>query len=176
MTLAEVDVRRVRADEWRALKDIRLRALADAPLAFSTTLADGQARTDGDWEAAAERGARGNDWVTFVADERGRLVGMASGHFPTEAHHPIDDPALASLMQMWVDPRSRRAGIGRRLVEEVRSWAAERGSPVLRLGVTATELGAIAFYRSLGFRDTGRRDTSIARLGPVIEMERSCRT
>ena len=79
-------------------------------------------------------------------------------------------------MQMWVDPHSRRAGVGRRLVEAVRSWAAERGSPVLRLGVTASELGAVAFYRSLGFHDTGRRDTSIARLGPVIEMERSCRT
>ena len=169
-------IRRIGHDEWRPLKDLRLRALADAPLAFSTTLAEGQTRSDDDWRAAAQRGAEGTGWITFVAEEDGRLVGMASGHFPVEQHHPIDDPAIASLMQMWVAPEARRRGVGRGLVDAVAAWALERRSPVLRLGVTQSEEGAVAFYRAQGFRDTGRRDTSIPRLGPVIEMERPCPT
>jgi len=171
-----VEIRRLGAGEWRPLKDVRLRALKDAPRAFSSTFSEAATRTDDEWRDAADRGSRGESWVTFVADDGVSIVGMASGHFPFEAHHPIDDPALVSLIQMWVDPALRRRGVGRRLVEAVIAWAAERGSRVVRLGVTATETGAVAFYEALGFRDTGRRDTSIARLGPVIEMERPCRT
>ena len=170
------EVRRVRADEWKALRDLRLRALADAPLAFSTTLAEAQLRTDPWWRDAASRGAEGKGWVTFVAERDGALVGMASGHFPDEGLHPLDDPQLASLMQMWVEPAQRRTGLGRRLVDAVAQWARERGSAVVRLGVTASEQSAVAFYRAIGFHDTGRRDTTIDRLGPVIEMERACRT
>ena len=41
---AEITVRRVRAEEWERLRETRLRALADAPMAFGATLADEQAR------------------------------------------------------------------------------------------------------------------------------------
>ena len=153
-----------------------MRALADAPLAFSTTLADAERRDDQWWQAAAQRGEQGDGWVTFVAADGDRLVGMASGQFPDEGLHVLDDPALASLMQMWVAPESRRNGIGRELVEAVVAWAATRGSRVVRLGVTASQVGSVAFYRAIGFHDTGRRDMTIARLGPIIEMERACRT
>ena len=170
------DVRRVRADEWEALRELRLRALADAALAFSTTLSEAKARDDAWWREAARRGAEDDDWATFVAAGGDRLLGMATGHNPTEQHHPIDDPTLPSLMQMWVAPEFRRRGLGRQLVDAVDRWAAARGAPVLRLGVTQSETRSVAFYEALGFRDTGRRDASIPRLGPVIEMERPCRT
>lgn len=52
-------VRRVRAEESEALRDLRLRALADAPEAFSTTLAQAGRRSEAEWQAAVERGARG---------------------------------------------------------------------------------------------------------------------
>lgn len=143
-------VRRVRADEWQALRDLRLRALAGAPRAFSTTLADASARSEEQWRELATRGARGELWQTFVADEGRALVGMASG--------AIDDgAAYAELIQMWVEPSARRRGVGRRLVEAVLAWARERVDEV-RLHVVVGEDGAIALYRSLGFRETGRRE------------------
>lgn len=167
-----VEVRRVRAAEWEALRDLRLRALADAPQAFGTTLAQAERRSEADWREAARRGASGDRWSTFVADGGGRLVGTATGHFPDERHRALDDPAIVSVIQMWVDPAVRRAGLGTRLVQAVLRWAAERGSPVARLEVNGTDADAIAFYGSVGFRDTGRRapfwpDRDV----PAIEME-----
>ncbi len=170
------EVRRVRAEEWEALRDVRLRALGDAPLAFSTTLAEAKLRNDAWWREAASRGARGDSWITFVADEDGRLVGMATGLFPDEDLAAPGDPSLASLMQMWVAPEARRGGIGRRLVERVLAWADDRGARTVRLNVVLAVPGAIAFYRSLGFRDTGRRDpVSAERDDLEMEMERPCR-
>jgi GNAT superfamily N-acetyltransferase len=167
-------IRRVRTDEWQALRDLRLRALADSPNAFASTLSEAQARDTAWWRESARRSAEEEAWVTFVAERDGRLIGMATGTFPVERLHALDDPAVASLIQMWVDPSSRRTGIGRELVEAIAAWAAEHDSAMLRTGVTAAEPRAIAFYGSLGFRDTGRRETH-ERLGTVIEMERPCR-
>ena len=151
-----------------------MRALADSPNAFSTTLAEAKARDEAWWREAARRSAEDEGWTTFVAERDGRLIAMATGMFPVDRLHTLDDPAVASLIQMWVEPAARRSGLGRELVEAVAAWAAEHDSAVLRTGVTAAEHRAIAFYESLGFRDTGRRE-DYERLGLVIEMERPCR-
>lgn len=143
----------MRADEWEALRDVRLRALADAPRAFSTTLAEAETRAEQDWRDAATRGAAGDRWATFVADDGGTFVGMASGYLPGESH----ETPLAYLMQMWVDPSRRRQGIGAGLIAEVLGWARSRGAARIRLDVVIGELPAIRLYERVGFRDTGRR-------------------
>lgn len=42
-------VRRLLPDEWRAYRAIRLRALADAPEAYGSTLARGEGLPDETW-------------------------------------------------------------------------------------------------------------------------------
>src|SRR5262249_25805235 len=42
-------VRRLTRNEWREYRALRLRALADSPTAFATTLAEARAREDADW-------------------------------------------------------------------------------------------------------------------------------
>lgn len=148
--LAVVAVRRVRDDEWEPLRDLRLRALAGAPRAFSTTHAEASVRSEDQWRELATRGATADRWATFVADDRGELVGMATGMIE-------DGAANADLIQMWVEPQARRGGVGRRLVEAVLGWARERTDEV-RLHVVLGEEPAIALYRAIGFRDTGHRE------------------
>ena len=54
--MAGVAVERVRAAEWRELRELRLRALADAPEAFASTLAREAAFPDDVWRQRAQGG------------------------------------------------------------------------------------------------------------------------
>ncbi len=139
-------VRRLRPDEWRELRALRLRALADAPDSFGATLAEEEAEPDAVWQRRASTGDR----VVIVAERDGRLVGMASG-----GPAPTDEPA-AGLYAMWVEPAARGTRIAEAIVAAVVEWAREAGYPVLGLGVTTTNARAIALYDRLGFVDTGR--------------------
>lgn len=62
-----VTVRRFRADEWRAYRALRLRALADSPDAFGSTLEREAAFPDGDWRTRLADGASAPDALPLVA-------------------------------------------------------------------------------------------------------------
>lgn len=145
-----MDVRRARPDEWRAVRDLRLRALASDPDAFGGTLAEATARPDAEWQ---ERLAS-DDHVTFVAetdDVAGGLIGMAVG-VPAE-----DRPGIAALHGMWVEPQARGQGTGAALMDAVESWARSAGYHTIGLGVTTTNASAIRLYTSRGYADVGER-------------------
>src|SRR5215471_9994276 len=72
-------IRRIRRDEGLRLRRLRLAALADAPMAFSSTLEHEEAFPEHLWHERAERGAVGDDRVTFVAEHDGEWIGLASG-------------------------------------------------------------------------------------------------
>ena len=74
-----VEIRRIRADEGLRLREVRLRALAEAPLAFGSTLAREQTFPESAWHERAAGGASGSDRATFIAEGAGRWVGMATG-------------------------------------------------------------------------------------------------
>ena len=130
-------------------RDLRLRALADAPDAFGSTFEEETGYGEPDWR----------EWVTgwdeadhgFVVAERDAAwLGMAVGD-----HEP--GRPRAHLYGMWVEPSERRSGIGAALVDRVVRWASERGAAELHLGVTEGNDGAATFYERLGFEDTGVR-------------------
>jgi ribosomal protein S18 acetylase RimI-like enzyme len=142
-----MQVRRLEPAEWETFRAIRLRALADAPDAFGSTLAEEAALADDEWRARAVK----PDRVTFVVDGPDGPIAMAMGG-------PAPDiSGAAGLYGMWVDPTARRGGLGAALVDAVKAWAIERGYALLGLGVTTTNEPAIALYRRLGFADTGDR-------------------
>src|SRR3954452_8807907 len=66
-----VRVRPAEPDDWASLRDVRLRALADAPEAFASTLEKERSVAEDEW--------RGRTRGTFLAHEDGRIVGMAGG-------------------------------------------------------------------------------------------------
>jgi GNAT superfamily N-acetyltransferase len=142
-----LNIRRIRADEWERLRALRLQALADAPMAFAATLAREEAFADDVWQERAAGGAAGVDRVTFIAEEGGRWVGLATGLL---AGQPV--PALVG---MFVEKSARQGGIGAALVERVASWTRDRGGDRLVLWVTADNHAAIALYRRCGFAPTG---------------------
>src|SRR5512132_4390685 len=101
-----MEIRRVRAGEGAQLREIRLRALAEAPYAFSSSLADAEKVPIEAWEERARRHSAGERDVMFVAVEGKHWYGMAGGMFQDE------QPGAIEVFSMWVDPRKRRSGVG----------------------------------------------------------------
>jgi ribosomal protein S18 acetylase RimI-like enzyme len=61
------------------------------------------------------------------------------------------------LVSMWVDPRYRRRGVARALVDQAVRWAAERQAREVILWVADQNTAARRLYEQLGFRPTGER-------------------
>ena len=144
-------VRRIRPDEGPRLRALRLRALADAPLVFGSTLAREQAFAEDVWRDRATQGAAGERVVTYVAEADDRWIGMATGLADEGYRLRVD------LVGMFVAPDARGRGVGAALVEAVLAWARGRGASRLHLWVTTSNRPALALYERCGFRSTGER-------------------
>ena len=128
-------------DDWQVWRELRHRALGEAPYAFGSVLADWQG--DGDREDRW-RARLGDVAHNVVARVRGEAVGMASGTAP-------DADGVAELISMWVAPSARGEGVGDALVGEVVRWARAAGAEVLALDVVESNAAAIALYERHGF-------------------------
>ena len=137
-----ITVVRLQPADWVAYRQIRLAALADAPSAFGSTVADEEAMTPADWRTRLT-------WrYTFAASASHGLVGTAAGI-------PGDVAGHAELVGMWVHPDWRRRGIGGLLVRAVIDWAAAAPFRAIDLWVTVGNDAAEALYARLGFVRTG---------------------
>jgi GNAT superfamily N-acetyltransferase len=147
----EVTVRRITPDDGELLADLRLRALADAPDAFSTTYAEASQESGDEWMERARRRAAGNREATFFAFQADDPIGIVGG-FVEDAPHEVH------LVSMWVVPEARRHGAARTLIEAVADWAREAGHDELQLWVTEINDGARALYEASGFVATADVD------------------
>jgi GNAT superfamily N-acetyltransferase len=141
--LSEIIVRRVRADDWELVRDLRLRALRDAPAAFESRYEDEQHRPEAGWREWLER----SSGVSAVASLDGQAAGLVGGY--------IEDASYVELVSMWVVPAARGHGVGRALVEEVVRWAREQSVNQVRLWVTRGNDTAERLYHRHGFVRTG---------------------
>lgn len=135
-----LEIIRLRPDDWAVFREVRLRALADAPEAFGSRLADWVDAPEERWRARLEAVE-----LNVVARHDGEAVGMVSG--------ALDDDG-AELTSMWVDPAVRGLGVAAALSAAVVDWAAEAGRPTY-LMVRSDNARAIAAYERAGFVDLG---------------------
>jgi ribosomal protein S18 acetylase RimI-like enzyme len=147
-----VQVRRAHPDEWAAVRDVRLAALADAPDAFASTLAREEGRTEAEWRSRVAQ----IPW--FLAWQAGCPAGLVA-MFPLiqeGSEGPAHPVAEWHLVSMWVPPAARGGGIADRLVGAVLAHARAAGAERVTLWVATGNARATAFYRRMGFRPTGR--------------------
>jgi ribosomal protein S18 acetylase RimI-like enzyme len=143
-------VRRIHAHEGPRLRALRLSALADAPTAFGSTVAETQAHPQEYWDQLARETAIAETHARFVAEEDERWYGMVGGLMAR------DQAGTAQLVSMWVDPSRRREGIGTALVDTVVRWARGCGARRIQLWVTDTNEQAKSLYARNGFVETER--------------------
>lgn len=143
-------VRRVRADDWEALKALRLRALRTDPQAFGGTLAEEEALPASRWSERARQAATSpvsGQWI--AEDAAGGLVGSC---VLTELEGRVH------VFAMWVDPSVRGRGVGGRLLDAALAWGdhALPGREV-QLEVNPRQTTAVQLYEARGFHRTGGR-------------------
>jgi GNAT superfamily N-acetyltransferase len=145
--LDSVEVRRVHAAEWKQLREVRLRALADAPEAFESTLEREAAFPEDVWRQRAQ-GASAS--ANFIARADGVAVGMA-------AVIAEPDPGRVQLVGMWVDPQHRRRGVAQALIGHAVRWSREHQARELIAWVAESNTAARTLYACVGFRPEGGR-------------------
>ncbi|MFI6880632.1 GNAT family N-acetyltransferase [Streptomyces sp. NPDC050400] len=161
--MSDVDVRPVRADEWRAVKELRLAALRDeaAPIAFMETYEEALARPDDFWRDRAAGNSHGTWARQFVAEASGgRLVGSVVLLVEEAgAKDYFGDPVerrQGAVVGVYVRPEARGGGVIRGLFDAAVEWAwTVDGIDRVRLHVHEDNARAEAFYRRYGFARTG---------------------
>ncbi|MFE3770720.1 GNAT family N-acetyltransferase [Streptomyces sp. NPDC057579] len=81
----------------------------------------------------------------LVARLHGEPVGCAGLKLPPGAP--------AEIKRMWVAPRTRGIGLGRRILTELETLAARQGCDILRLDTNKALTAAIGLYHSCGFQE-----------------------
>jgi GNAT superfamily N-acetyltransferase len=79
----------------------------------------------------------------FVAYLRDEPVGCGA-----VKHHPN---GAAEIKRMWIAPRARGLGLGRRLLERLESCAMAHGARIAQIETSAVLAEALSLYRSAGW-------------------------
>jgi GNAT superfamily N-acetyltransferase len=87
--------------------------------------------------------------VVFVADAGGAVIGHLTGYVTEPSD--IRPVRSATLLSMYVFPEHRSDGVGGRLVDAFKAWAAEQGAARLTVTAYAANTEAIRFYQRNGF-------------------------
>ncbi|MEU1872664.1 GNAT family N-acetyltransferase [Streptomyces sp. NPDC019793] len=157
-------IRSIRADEWPAVKELRLRALRDplADLAYLETYDDAAARPDSFWQERAAMGAEGayaaqqlvavgpgGLWLgtlTVIVEEAGTTDWAG---FPVERRQ-------GHVVGVFVRPEWRGSGLTKALFDAGLEWAWANGLERVRLIVHPENGRAQGAYRKAGFAPSGR--------------------
>ncbi|MGP5073530.1 GNAT family N-acetyltransferase [Arthrobacter rhombi] len=147
--MMHTQVRRAMTEDWQALRAVRLRALADAPSAFSSSWEHESAFEEKRWRHRAEQG---NWFLAWSPLSTGPATRMADG-----LAGAVLRPGTGGceLIGMWVDPAVRGLHVGRELVAAAAGWARRSDAGRLDLWVVTENLSARDFYRRQGFFETG---------------------
>ena len=146
MTALTVDF--IRENEWEVWRDLRLAALADAPYAFGSTLAEARERDEASWRSGFP--ANPHQGANFVGRVDGAEAGMCAVVMNWD---PDGDPLLVA---MWLAPSARGTGLAEALVRAAEKWCVEHDLNRLLLDVVEDNLRAVRLYQRLGYVPTGK--------------------
>jgi GNAT superfamily N-acetyltransferase len=154
-----MDIRRLTPDDAPLFSSLRLRALREEPMSFSSS-AEEQAKAD--VESVGKRIAPSLDsFVLGAFDSTGELVGIVGVYRQMPAKHAHK----AFMWGMYVCPSRRGRGLGRQLVETaIREAATLPGVEVLCTSVFLSAPAARRLYPRCGFTSWGIQPDS-ARIG-----------
>jgi ribosomal protein S18 acetylase RimI-like enzyme len=137
-----IESRVLTPDDWPLWRTLRLAALAQAPYAFGSKLAD--------WQGEGDKEER---WRARLAIPDSHTVAVFLDGEPTGIGSGIPGPAdgIVEVISVWVSPAARGRGVGDALLESIEQWARTRSAHLLRLAVIPSNAAATGLYRRNGF-------------------------
>jgi GNAT superfamily N-acetyltransferase len=146
-----MEIRRINADEWKELRELRLRALKTDPLPFGSTFEETLLRPDTFWQSLADNGSAGSN-VTILLACFPKMNGIVRAE-------KIDSKTFG-IYSMWVAPEFRKRGAAAALLLAAEQWAIASGGHFLELFVTDKASKARQLYQSFGFIENGKIESS----------------
>ncbi|WP_298458606.1 N-acetyltransferase [uncultured Cellulomonas sp.] len=140
----------IRPEHWVEFREIRLRMLADTPIAFGETLDHARGTSDAGWVARVARATQPDRTAVAAVDDDGAWIGTMSAY--------LSEPGVATVAAVWVDPEHRggEAGVTDRLMEALVEWARTTArATAMRLTVHEDNERAAAYFERVGFAPTG---------------------
>jgi GNAT superfamily N-acetyltransferase len=132
-----IEITSLSPDDWERWRDMRLRALAEAPYAFCSSLSEWQDAGEQSWRDRLSEVSL-NLIAQFDHDDAGMVSGMA---FKDEVE----------LLSMWVSPFARGRGVGDALIAAIVGWTVSERKPRLVLRVLDGNGRAESLYARHGF-------------------------
>ncbi|WP_159769562.1 GNAT family N-acetyltransferase [Streptomyces sp. HM190] len=171
-------IRFIHAEEWPAVKELRLASLQDplAHVAFLETYEQAVSRPDSFWQERAAGGAEGSLGVRQVIAEGADGTWVGSVTVLIEEAGSEDWAGMTverlqgHLVGVYVRPEVRGSGLAERLFGVAVEWAWSRDVERVRLIVHEENPRAQAFYRKVGFVPSGRT-VPVAGQGGQSELE-----
>lgn len=160
---SKIEIVQLAPDNWKLLKDMRLKALQTDPLAFGRTYEEESGLSEEDWKAKLTD----PDVEWFFSKKDGKFVAMAGIHFLKRkvVEHK------AEINGVFVDPEYRKQGVGEDLMRNL--LAKLRANPKIvkiDLQVCAVQESAVKMYEKLGFRTVGIHEKSAKIDGKYYDM------
>ena len=160
-------VRETVTADWQAWRDIRLRALRDAPDAFSSVYADQVRLGEDHWRQRVSGGGLFLAYIPEVSPAQAstfEAAGMAGGY--------QEVPSVVELISMFVRSQARGRGVGEALIDAVIGWGRARDATSVHLWVTETNKHARLLYERCGFTATAERqplpsNTALGEIGMI---------
>ena len=109
-------IRPLQPQEVNLHRELRLRALQDAPDSLGATCADAEVQPPSYWEILTRSVTEPGPHVMFLACEGGTVCGSTYGLLDRERSD------VGRVGGMWVEPAWRRQGVGRALLQDPQ-WA-----------------------------------------------------
>jgi RimJ/RimL family protein N-acetyltransferase len=140
-----IEIKRLDVNRWQDCRDLRLEALKNEPLAYSSSYEEEQVRPEAFWQDSVKL------FLFALADNQ--LVGMA-GIFQ---NNRIKTNHFVEIFGVYVKKEYRGQGTGKRLVEAVLTEIHNLpGVKKIKIGVNPTQKTAAHIYKKLGFKEAGR--------------------
>ncbi|MFC7881959.1 GNAT family N-acetyltransferase [Streptomyces sp. NPDC057376] len=172
-------IRSIRADEWPAVKELRLRALRDplAHLAYLETYDDAAGRPDSYWQERAAKAAEGASGARQIVAEGPGGAWLGTLAVLVEEAGTNDWAGLpverrqGHVVGVFVRPEWRGSGLTKALFAAGLEWAWASGLERVRLIVHPDNGRAQGAYRKAGFAPSGRTVPLVGGKTGEVELE-----